>query len=768
MNSAVTASENTQSAGAKYILRVLNLIHEPGSVVELRCPNTQKGTISGYFDDFTKLSDIAADLSGKVPGVYATLNPVNPDLLARANNRIENYAKRSSGDADIVNRCWLPIDFDPVRPADISSTDVEKALALERAKECRTWLTEMGFPAAVFGDSGNGAHLLYRIDLPNDAAATELIKKCLEGMAARFTDDKVAVDLKNFNAARIWKLYGTLACKGDNMLDRPHRQAKILEGKNLGVVSVELLQTLASFAPEPEKPRSNGHYQPFNVDEFIARHGIPVKREKCVSYGRLLILEACAFNPDHNHGEAHITAFTSGAVGYACKHNSCAFKKWQDVRELYEPGYRERNDQHYTGAGSKEPKEQPAPEDEDPIAPQTVPFPGCAWVGPFEIWRDVVCPTTEAPAEYLWASCLIVVGLILGRRVVVRNPRPLYPNFYVLLLGQTGDDRKSTALDYAGDAIFHAGLDDEIQTMRGIQSAEAIYESLSRHEGAKSLGYSDEFRSLMAVAKRKGTQDLIPRLGSLYYCPRKDNLNRRHSKESTEIVNPFFSLISATPLEYVHDLVGDLEVDGGFVNRFLPITGKVQSWKAIAPPPTVSQWQPFKQRILDIGAYYSAADCELAWDKDAAALWTEFYTAWKTSRQEWNTRDQKLTARIDEHVLKLAMLYSAIEKKRVLTREAFVVAISIGKWLQSIALDAFSDLGQDRFAKCETKILEALRLAKKRCMWRRDLQRRMSRYGFNGEIFNRAIKALEANEHIRCDRVTTSAGKYRQAVALCV
>ena len=31
-----------------------------------------------------------------------------------------------------------------------------------------------------------------------------------------------------FNAARIWKLYGTMAGKGDNTQDRPHRGAKVI------------------------------------------------------------------------------------------------------------------------------------------------------------------------------------------------------------------------------------------------------------------------------------------------------------------------------------------------------------------------------------------------------------------------------------------------------------------------------------------------------------------------------------------------------------
>jgi hypothetical protein len=341
------------NGGAPYIQRVVSLIHEHGAVTELRSLKTNKGTISGYFDDFAKLAKIADELNGNA-SVYVMLNPVNPALLARANNRIEPYARETTADKYIVKRRWLPLDFDPVRPSGISATDEEKEAALERARKCRDWLTSLGFPSGLFADSGNGGHLLYLIDLPNDAPSTELIKRCIEAVAARFSDDLVTVDLGNFNAARIWKLYGTLACKGDNMPDRPHRMAKIIDGQNVGVVPVELLHKLASFAPEPQpRPRPNGHDQPFNVDDFISRHGIKVKFVKDVAYGRLLILKTCPFNGDHDHGEAHITELSNGAVGFACKHNSCSFKKWQDLRELYEPkGSRKSGDRRKASKGA--------------------------------------------------------------------------------------------------------------------------------------------------------------------------------------------------------------------------------------------------------------------------------------------------------------------------------------------------------------------------------------------------------------------------------
>jgi len=161
--------------------------------------------------------------------VYTTLNPVKRDLLARASNRLELYAKHTSADADVVVRRWLPLDFDPVRPSGISSTDVEHLAALQRARTARKTLTGLGWPAPIFADSGNGAHLLHRIDLPNDHASRDLLKRLLDSLDMLFSDEAVVVDKTTFNAARIWKAYGTVAHKGDSTVDRPHRLARLLE-----------------------------------------------------------------------------------------------------------------------------------------------------------------------------------------------------------------------------------------------------------------------------------------------------------------------------------------------------------------------------------------------------------------------------------------------------------------------------------------------------------------------------------------------------------
>ncbi len=219
-------------ADAGEILRTLELLVAPDSVAELRCPKTERGTGSGYYSEMAAMASEASALSGRVPGVYFTLNPVMPDLLARRVNRFEFWAKDTTTDENILSRRWLPFDFDPVRPAGISSTNAEHEAALTRARECRDWLTTQAWLDPILADSGNGAHLLYRIDLPNDKASQTLIARVLQAAAQKFSDSTVKVDTDVSNAARIWKVYGTLACKGDSTPERPHRYARLLEGDN--------------------------------------------------------------------------------------------------------------------------------------------------------------------------------------------------------------------------------------------------------------------------------------------------------------------------------------------------------------------------------------------------------------------------------------------------------------------------------------------------------------------------------------------------------
>ena len=94
------------------------------SFFEVRILHTNKGTISGYFNDSNKLLKAINQYDGKY-NIFFTLNTVIPDITSRSLNHFTEWAKNTTTDKEIIQRDWILIDLDPERPAGISSTDEE-------------------------------------------------------------------------------------------------------------------------------------------------------------------------------------------------------------------------------------------------------------------------------------------------------------------------------------------------------------------------------------------------------------------------------------------------------------------------------------------------------------------------------------------------------------------------------------------------------------------------------------------------------------------
>ena len=200
------------------------------------------------------MAEEALRLSGTAKGVYFTLNPLNADLLARAANRVKTAMKGDlATDADVVRRRWILVDVDPIRVGGVSATDSEKSKAWETTGRVRAYLTDLVWPSPAVADSGNGFHLLFRVDLPADDGG--LVRGILEALAAQFDDGEVRIDVRVHNPSRVTKVYGTLARKGDSTTERPHRATAVLElPDSLEVVDERLLRNLLSArAPGDER-----------------------------------------------------------------------------------------------------------------------------------------------------------------------------------------------------------------------------------------------------------------------------------------------------------------------------------------------------------------------------------------------------------------------------------------------------------------------------------------------------------------------------------
>lgn len=218
------------------------LFFHPGEVTEIRSFGVRgKGkawsgfaTGSGVFGYFDNPGDFATAATGleaaKAPGIYFVINPVNPDLLARAANRLKAAGPKDvmTTDKDILELRWLLIDLDPKRPTNISSTDEELAAARQLGGQIYREMEEEHGAVGIPAYSGNGVHLLYRLPgMENTDENRDRVKAALGYLSDRYSNDQVDLDKKVYNPSRIWKLYGTTARKGDHIPTRPHRQSYI-------------------------------------------------------------------------------------------------------------------------------------------------------------------------------------------------------------------------------------------------------------------------------------------------------------------------------------------------------------------------------------------------------------------------------------------------------------------------------------------------------------------------------------------------------------
>jgi hypothetical protein len=220
----------------KMVLEAMKLLNRSKGVVEIRILGAKREgdwkprQVSGYFD-YDHMVDAVEEILDTVTDlkmVMMSLQVLNPALLARTGNQF-GWDDEIPGttDHDVHKIQWLPIDLDPIRPTGISSTDEEHEAAHRMVPEVREHLGSLGFPDPVVNDSGNGAHLLYAVDLP--ASDAPLIHECLKSLALKFNNSVVKVDTTLANLSRFLKLPGCYAMKGADMKDRPHRLSHLLE-----------------------------------------------------------------------------------------------------------------------------------------------------------------------------------------------------------------------------------------------------------------------------------------------------------------------------------------------------------------------------------------------------------------------------------------------------------------------------------------------------------------------------------------------------------
>jgi hypothetical protein len=308
---------------------------------------------SGYFNNVDSVINAIKPYSEMDDEqIYFVLNKIDNACYGRQQSeKLVKSPKITTNDNDIVRRSFVFVDFDPVRKSGTNASNEEFELAHKKAQDVFRFLRGKGFSEPIISKSGNGFHLTFKVDLPNDEKTTETIKQFYEYLASIFSDDKVDIDTKVFNLARLCKLYGTMAKKGANLEDRPWRMSEIIYvPKEINITGIDKFEAIAALLPPKETPKPVqrntriGYVEQFDLESWLNSHGVEY-RKKQDGVSTKYEIKTCPWHETHSSNNPFSSALFQNAEGkitYTCAHSHCKDKQWKDFRLFYEPNAYDR------------------------------------------------------------------------------------------------------------------------------------------------------------------------------------------------------------------------------------------------------------------------------------------------------------------------------------------------------------------------------------------------------------------------------------------
>lgn len=562
------------------ITRALKILFTHDDVFEIRCLNAITRGSNGY--PHTECGYFTYDNIDKVPfemehikscsGVYVVLNPVIPELINRRANKIGQCKKgfATTTDNEIKQRRWLFIDLDPKRASGIASTDEQHEKALNLSLDFLVGMKQCGFEEPVIFDSGNGAHILYNIDM--SANDNGLVKRFLTEINGDWSGD-IEIDTSVYNPARLIRLPGTMNCKGDSTEERPHRFAKIYHVPD--GICINSVETIFNFVAKTEKQQNVYHNTDFNgvnnfdIDDWINKYCPDVSSPVSYNGGRKWLFEQCPFNPEHKRGDAAIIQLSNGAIDFKCFHNHCQQYDWHSLRDQREPGWREKrvtpiadgvDISRIVNGKSQITDTDIIIEDETNIEMPEELFNVGGFIGDVMQLTLDYAPAPNKPLAL--AGAITLMSFLTARKV--KTDSGLRPNVYILGLAESGAGKEKPR-DVNQAILESIGCD--TQLLETIASGEGLEDLLVQTPAL--FWQCDEFYSVLKSMSDETKDNTLMRYLLMLYTSSQKNFTTRikAGKQGVIVPKPHLTLFATTTPEEFFKNVNDTFLNGGMFAR---------------------------------------------------------------------------------------------------------------------------------------------------------------------------------------------------------
>lgn len=331
-------------------------------------------------------------------------------------------------------------------------------------------------------------------------------------------------------------------------------------------------------------------------------------------------------------------------------------------------------------------------------------LPEIAWRGLLGRYRDLVAPCTEAPEVFHLGSAIAAVGCLIGRKAWIVNPHNSFTNFYNMLVGRTGNTRKTTAYQFALKLLQDAGrlLETNVKQLNGLASVEGLAAAMQPAAPAQEifriLCIEDEFRSLATKGKQKSVSNIIPKVTELYNCPPAFEVNTK--KDPIRVPEPFLCMLTATTQAWFEESLSTTDVSGGFLNRWLLFQGEPE---AELPFPNSIKDRAWDDLVQDICVAIKKAEGLFDFTEDAKGVYGRFYHAAR------RTYVSEATSRVDFHAKKLGLLYAILAGHAQIEQEDIESGIAVAEYCARVVEPLAAGIDVSLHKRLEDRLLDLVK-----------------------------------------------------------
>lgn len=318
-------------------------------------------------------------------------------------------------------------------------------------------------------------------------------------------------------------------------------------------------------------------------------------------------------------------------------------------------------------------------------------FPSSSMAGVAGEFAELYSSYLEVPPHFFYMAFLTCLGTVVADRLTLASEVKPQPRLYVILLGESADDRKSTALIKVIE-FFQETIED-LYVCWGVGSAEGLQAELKQSN--QLLLCCDEFKQFVNKCKIQGST-LLSCVNSLFEM---NHYQSRTKKRNVQLENVHLSFLAASTIATYENVWSSRFLDVGFNNRLFLVPGTAERKHSIpeqVPKPKRTKLKKQVKRIVSL----IGDGLQLSLTDDAKELYHHWYM---------NLPRSIHSKRLDVYALRLMSLQAVVELKEEVDTEVVRGVTALCDWQYQVRslydpIDAIGEIG-----KMEEKIRRVLR-----------------------------------------------------------